>query len=291
MASRGSVRDVMTWGSILGLESDDVARRARNTFQRAKQKLSVESGHGIVGINGNDRALACLSLCLVKISAIGSSERKALETSLQRASGVSPRIFSNAIKTLSSLLGTASGSNSPVKSSPARANKSASIEKSLINDTPTKRKRTINSLEVSPVKHSALKPSPLKRLAHTASDSEDEILLSPTGKKRIRTSGPQEWLAMTEDHNSHTPRAAKLSQSNQNSARTIKKTPLNLPIQRPPKPMCIFQSQPISRSRSHYPVNFSDWNWKLNLFKKEWSSHDIHEWEKWRQKSIESSLS
>lgn len=63
---RNTYRELVTWGSTLDFEPTEVSRRAKQVFQRAKNKLSLERGHQIVGVNGNDRALACLCLCLVK---------------------------------------------------------------------------------------------------------------------------------------------------------------------------------------------------------------------------------
>jgi hypothetical protein len=63
---RNSLRDLITWGSTLDYEPSEISRRAKVLFQKAKTNLSLERGHGINGINGNDTALACLCLCLVK---------------------------------------------------------------------------------------------------------------------------------------------------------------------------------------------------------------------------------
>ncbi|KAG0146669.1 hypothetical protein CROQUDRAFT_77412 [Cronartium quercuum f. sp. fusiforme G11] len=108
MSGRVSMRESLTWGSLLDYESTDVARQARDAFQKAQTKLAAGSGHVIAGITGNDRALACLCVFLTK-SRLAPTERRAAETSLQRQSGVAPRIFSNAAKQLNALLTDTTG--------------------------------------------------------------------------------------------------------------------------------------------------------------------------------------
>lgn len=67
MTERLTARERMTWDNLLDLEPIEISRQAKTLFQKAQSKLSVGSGHHITGISGNDRALACLSLLLVKL--------------------------------------------------------------------------------------------------------------------------------------------------------------------------------------------------------------------------------
>ncbi|KAH9817886.1 hypothetical protein DFH28DRAFT_961090 [Melampsora americana] len=103
MTERLTARERMTWDNLLDLEPIEISRQAKTLFQKAQTKLSIGSGHVITGISGNDRALACLCLLLVK-SRLSPTEKKEIETALQRRSGVAPKLFSNAAKQLSSVL-------------------------------------------------------------------------------------------------------------------------------------------------------------------------------------------
>lgn len=298
---RSSSRDLMTWGSTLEFEPEEVSRRAKAIFQRAKSTLSVESGRGIAGISGNDRALACLCLCIVKLPTLALSDRKALETSLQRTSGVKPRVFSNALKELPLILEITSQKPSPYpnhSNTNSQSLQTAPVgEKNILKRSPTKAYG--HSGDDGQMRSSLIKSSPLKRVASSLPDSEsDECLMTPTNKKRIRTIDVEAQPSSSKissansilASNSRTPRSTRMDELS-GIGRTITKTPLNLPIQRPPKPMCIFQSHPIFNPRkSPCRLNFSDWNWKSKLFRHEWSLDDIREWQKWNQKSIENSL-
>ncbi|KAA1074794.1 hypothetical protein PGT21_020786 [Puccinia graminis f. sp. tritici] len=323
---RNSYRDLITWGSTLDYEPSEISRRAKLLFQKAKTNLSLERGHGIAGINGNDRALACLCLCLVKLSNLTTTaDRKALETSLQRTSGVSARIFSGGLRDLPRILEVRSGGTS-ASASPRRK---ASPTKGVTLQSSSRKAREEGSAK--PVASGSGRKkeggvvrssretlmaanTPLKRPASALvvdQDEDDDALLrsSPTAKRRSRrtdeSSGPPPVLVQPVQTIDLSPGSATRTPRPQNlhnplllepttSVRTIRKTPLALPIHRPHKPMSIFHSHPLlnpSKPTPSLPVNFSDWNWKSNLFHANWSLDDILEWERWNQKALESSLS
>ncbi|KAA1134977.1 hypothetical protein PGTUg99_018872 [Puccinia graminis f. sp. tritici] len=357
---RNSYRDLITWGSTLDYEPSEISRRAKLLFQKAKTNLSLERGHGIAGINGNDRALACLCLCLVKSghplslsphvlvafialrrqcfsfsygtfekkrlsNVTTTADRKALETSLQRTSGVSARIFSGGLRDLPRILEVRSGGTS-ASASPRRK---ASPTKGVTLQSSSRKAREEGSAkpvasgsgrkkEAGVVRSSRetlmAANTPLKRPASALvvdQDEDDDALLrsSPTAKRRSRrtdeSSGPPPVLVQPVQTIDLSPGSATRTPRPQNlhnplllepttSVRTIRKTPLALPIHRPHKPMSIFHSHPLlnpSKPTPSLPVNFSDWNWKSNLFHANWSLDDILEWERWNQKALESSLS
>ncbi|KNZ50549.1 hypothetical protein VP01_435g7 [Puccinia sorghi] len=282
---RNTYRELVTWGSTLDFEPTEVSRRAKQVFQRAKNKLSLERGHQIVGVNGNDRALACLCLCLVKCAllfflfplelptATSTADRKAIETSLQRTSGVSARVFSGGLKELPRILEdgraattstSASTTTTPTRArpgtTPSRAKKEEKTRssdhhlhhrQSLLVDANTPRKPTLDP---------------------------QEPLLSPSRKR------PHNQL--------NTPIQTSASNHHKKIRSTISKTPLLLPINKPPKPMSIFASIPVfnPNSPSSSNINFSDWNWKSTLFHNHWSLQHVQDWQQWNQTAVDKSL-
>ncbi|KAA1080814.1 hypothetical protein PGT21_022238 [Puccinia graminis f. sp. tritici] len=259
-----------------------------------------------------------------------TADRKALETSLQRTSGVSARIFSGGLRDLPRILEVRSGGTS-ASASPRRKASASKGERAKGVGLPSSSRKAREEGSAKPVASGSGRKkeagvvrssretlmnaanTPLKRPASALvvdQDEDDDALLrsSPTAKRRSRrtdeSSAPPPVLVQPVTINvpqgsaARTPRQQNLHNplllEPTTSVRTIRKTPLALPIHRPHKPMSIFHSHPLlnpSKPAPSLPVNFSDWNWKSNLFQANWSLDDILEWERWNQKALESSLS
>ncbi|POW09511.1 hypothetical protein PSHT_09098 [Puccinia striiformis] len=298
MASgRDTYRDVITWGSTLDYEPPEISRKAKLLFQRAKTNLSLNV------------AMYKLTLIKPKNSTTSTSDRKALETSLQRTSGVSPKIFGTGLRELRQILGTTGVENA----SPARKSSPSKTKKALMEGSSTspakvgvgaRKKNAVHQSDSSAFRDTLMAATtPLKRPASTLlADDDDEdnindpIRSSPTAKRRVRQrpNAPTPGI-VEEDLSGRTPRQTDHLSVETSSVQTIRNTPLALPIHRPIKPMSIFNAHPIlnpakPNSNPIQLINFSDWNWKNKLFDDQWSLDDIREWERWNQKSLESSL-
>lgn len=339
---RSSFRDLLTWGTTLDYEPSEISRRAKQIYARAKTKLAVERGHGIPGIHGNDRALACLCLCLVKLSNLSSpSERKNIEITLQRTSGVMPRIFTGGLKDLARILETSGHhSNSGKKKKAATGCAGASTSgasKEGVSPSKKKKKEKENMAEndqqekntgqvddddgevqqqdkhPSDTRTSLLLPAArtphkrpisaiLEEEEEEQADEEGEEAATPKRKKGARGGPPSVLL-------SHTRRALSPASHAPEGGRVVRvldtKPELRLPAHPsiPPKPMSIFHSLPVfnpnknmttissSSSSNSRSVNFSDWNWKLDLCNLHWSPTDVREWFDWNQTCLDKSLS
>lgn len=329
-----SFRELLTWGTTLEREPSEISRRAKQIYARAKSKLAVERGHGIPGIHGNDRALACLCLCLVKLSNLSSpSERKDIEITLQRTSGVTQRIFTGGLKDLARILETSGhNSNSGKKKKPATACAGASTSgPSKEGGSPSKkRKKEKTSAENGQQeKYTAqVGDDEVQQQEKLPSDTRTSLLL-PASAAAARTPHKRPISAILEeeeeqaddDDDAATPkrktagRGGPLSVPPSYGRRALSPAPqgpdggrvrvldakpeLRLPAHPtiPPKPMSIFHSVPVFNpnknmtTSSRMSVNFSDWNWKLDLCNDQWSPTDVREWFAWNQTCLDKSLS
>ncbi|KAI8448354.1 hypothetical protein BY996DRAFT_6490317 [Phakopsora pachyrhizi] len=277
-----SARDLMAWGSILDHEPTESANRVKNLFLRARSKISGASlylsAFGQVQFKNSRLTLQ-----------LGSDEKRRLESSLQRKSGVSPKIFSSGFKDLSIIL-KVKGSNSNVASNdsptktksltPSRSNlsqvgtptrRTGSTSKSRADKlrstvegqseqgvSRNKRKRDLESLSVSEKINSSskkLEDEAQDKGGQREDDDDDHLVnLSPSNKrKRVK------------DRQSFEP--SKLLAKRLATDRQMFKVPvLNLPIKNPTQPICIFQSKPILNPTKNCNdkglLNFCDWNWK-----------------------------
>ncbi|EFP89762.1 uncharacterized protein PGTG_15418 [Puccinia graminis f. sp. tritici CRL 75-36-700-3] len=319
---RNSYRDLITWGSTLDYEPS--RSRAGEAAVPEGQDEPVARTRPRDRRDQWQRQGLGLSLSL-------SPDRKALETSLQRTSGVSARIFSGGLRDLPRILEVRSGGTSS-SASPRRKASASKGERAKGVGLPSSSRKAREEGSAKPVASGSVRKkeagvvrssretlmnaanTPLKRPASALvvdQDEDDDVLLrsSPTAKRRSRrtdeSSGPPPVLVQPVQTIDLSPGSATRTPRPQNlhnplllepttSVRTIRKTPLALPIHRPHKPMSIFHSHPLlnpSKPTPTLPVNFSDWNWKSNLFHANWSLDDILEWERWNQKALESSLS
>ncbi|OAV92988.1 hypothetical protein PTTG_11970 [Puccinia triticina 1-1 BBBD Race 1] len=250
---RNSYRDLIAWGSTLEYETPEISRRAKQLYQRAKTNLSAERGHGITGINGNDRALACLCLCIIKLPNTNTvAERKAIETSLQRTSGVSTKIFSTGLRELPRILGTTTGGRSanasPTrKASPSKA-KAVLQGSSRVRDEGGKalvgRKTEGKDRPAGRGTRETLMAAgtSLKRPASSllADEEEDGVRSSPTAKRRKARLDQEEApvpvviVPVAPGSAVRTPRQGDPILPEPSSVRTLRKTPLALPIHAAP---------------------------------------------------------
>ncbi|PLW10434.1 hypothetical protein PCANC_18547 [Puccinia coronata f. sp. avenae] len=290
----------------------EISRRAKQIYARAKSKLAVERGHGIPGIHGNDRALACLCLCLVKLSNLSSpSERKDIEITLQRTSGVTQRIFTGGLKDLARILETSGhNSNSGKKKKPTTACAGASTSgPSKEGGSPSKKKKKKEKTAAENGQQEKytgqVGDDEVQQQEKLASDTRTSLLL-PASAAAARTPHKRPISAILEEEEEQ---ADDDDDDDDDDAATPKRKTagrggplspeLRLPAHPtiPPKPMSIFHSVPVFHpnknmtTSSRMSVNFSDWNWKLDLCNDQWSPTDVREWFAWNQTCLDKSLS